>query len=58
MKGDQGSNAQSEHYEDLVKCGASPLPRSLGRPCKTLRAIASLLTHEEAVISQLAESRA
>jgi hypothetical protein len=40
MKGDERSDAQSEHYEDLVNAGGSTLPRSCSRPCKTLRPIA------------------
>jgi chaperonin GroEL len=58
MKGDEGFNAQSEHYEDLVNAGVIDPAKVVRSALQHAASIASLLLTTEAVISQLAESRA
>jgi chaperonin GroEL len=58
MKADEGFNAQSEHYEDLVKAGVIDPAKVVRSALQHAASIASLLLTTEAVISQLAESKA
>ena len=58
MKGDEGFNAQSEHYEDLVNAGVIDPAKVVRSALQHAASVASLLLTTEAVISQLAESRA
>jgi chaperonin GroEL len=58
MKGDEGFNAQSERYEDLVNAGVIDPAKVVRSALQHAASIASLLLTTEAVISQLAESRA
>ena len=58
MKGDEGFNAQSEQYEDLVKAGVIDPAKVVRSALQHAASIASLLLTTEAVISELAESRA
>jgi chaperonin GroEL len=58
MKGDEGFNAQSEQYEDLVKAGVIDPAKVVRSALQHAASIASLLLTTEAVISQLADSRA
>jgi len=55
MKGDEGFNAQSEQYEDLVKAGVIDPAKVVRSALQHAASIASLLLTTEAVISQLAE---
>jgi chaperonin GroEL len=57
MKGDEGFNAQSEHYEDLVNVGVIDPAKVVRSALQHAASIASLLLTTEAVISQLAESK-
>jgi chaperonin GroEL len=58
VKGDEGFNAQSEQYEDLVKAGVIDPAKVVRSALQHAASIASLLLTTEAVISQLADSRA
>ena len=58
MQGDEGFNAQSEQYEDLVKAGVIDPAKVVRSALQHAASIGSLLLTTEAVISQLAESRA
>jgi chaperonin GroEL len=58
MKGDEGFNAQSEQYEDLVKAGVIDPAKVVRSALQHAASIASLLLTTEAVISQLADSPA
>jgi chaperonin GroEL len=58
MKGDEGFNAQSERYEDLVSAGVIDPAKVVRSALQHAASIAALLLTTEAVISQLAESRA
>jgi len=58
MKGDEGFNAQSERYEDLVNAGVIDPAKVVRSALQHAASIASLLLTTEAVISQLAESKA
>jgi chaperonin GroEL len=58
MKGDEGFNAQSEQYEDLVNAGVIDPAKVVRSALQHAASIASLLLTTEAVISQLADSRA
>ena len=58
MKGDEGFNAQSEQYEDLVNAGVIDPAKVVRSALQHAASIASLLLTTEAVISQLADSQA
>jgi chaperonin GroEL len=58
MKGDEGFNAQSEQYEDLVNAGVIDPAKVVRSALQHAASIASLLLTTEAVVSQLADSRA
>jgi chaperonin GroEL len=58
MQGDEGFNAQSEQYEDLVKAGVIDPAKVVRSALQHAASVASMLLTTEAVISQLAESRA
>jgi chaperonin GroEL len=58
MTGDEGFNAQSEQYEDLVKAGVIDPAKVVRTALQHAASIASLLLTTEAVISQLADSPA
>jgi chaperonin GroEL len=55
MKGDEGFNAQSEKYEDLVKAGVIDPTKVVRSALQNASSIASLLLTTEAVISQIPE---
>jgi len=55
MTGDQGFNAQTEVYEDLVKAGVIDPAKVVRSALQNAASIASLLLTTEAVISQLAD---
>jgi chaperonin GroEL len=55
MTGDEGFNAQSEQYEDLVKAGVIDPAKVVRSALQHAASIASLLLTTEAVISQLAD---
>ena len=57
-KGDEGFNAQSEQYEDLVKAGVIDPAKVVRSALQHAASIAALLLTTEAVISQLAEPQA
>src|SRR4030095_12940944 len=57
MKGDEGFNAQSEQYEDLVNAGVIDPAKVVRSALQHAASIASLLLTTEAVISQSADSR-
>jgi len=52
MKGDEGFNAQTEQYEDLVKAGVIDPTKVVRSALQNAASIASLLLTTEAVISQ------
>jgi chaperonin GroEL len=52
MKGDEGFNAQTEQYEDLVKAGVIDPAKVVRSALQNAASIASLLLTTEAVISQ------
>jgi chaperonin GroEL len=58
MKADEGFNALTEGYEDLVAAGVIDPTKVVRSALQHAASIASLLLTTEAVISQLAESRA
>ena len=55
MKGDEGFNAQTEQYEDLVVAGVIDPTKVVRSALQNAASIASLLLTTEAVISQLAD---
>ena len=57
MKDDEGFNAQTERYEDLVKAGVIDPTKVVRSALQNAASIASLLLTTEAVISQLPEEK-
>ncbi len=57
MKGDDGFNAQSERYENLVAAGVIDPTKVVRSALQNAASIASLLLTTEAVISQIPEPR-
>jgi chaperonin GroEL len=57
MKGDEGFNAQTEEYENLVKAGVIDPTKVVRSALQNAASIASLLLTTEAVISQLPEEK-
>jgi chaperonin GroEL len=57
MKADEGFNAQTERYENLVQAGVIDPTKVVRSALQNAASIASLLLTTEAVISQLPESR-
>ena len=55
LKGDEGFNAQTEIYEDLVKAGVIDPAKVVRSALQNATSIASLLLTTEAVISPLAD---
>ncbi len=55
MKGDEGFNAQTEQYENLVKAGVIDPAKVVRSALQNAASIASLLLTTEAVVSQLPE---
>ena len=55
MKHDEGFNAQTEQYEDLVKAGVIDPTKVVRSALQNAASIASLLLTTEAVISQIPE---
>jgi chaperonin GroEL len=55
LKGDEGFNAQTETYEDLVKAGVIDPAKVVRSALQNAASIASMLLTTEAVISQLAD---
>jgi chaperonin GroEL len=55
MKHDEGFNAQSEQYEDLVEAGVIDPTKVVRSALQNAASIASLLLTTEAVISQMPE---
>ena len=55
MKDDEGFNAQSEQYEDLVQAGVIDPTKVVRSALQNAASIASLLLTTEAVVSQLPE---
>ncbi len=53
MKGDEGFNAQTEQYENLVKAGVIDPAKVVRSALQNAASIASLLLTTEAVVSQL-----
>ena len=58
MKDDEGFNAQTEQYENLVKAGVIDPTKVVRSALQNAASIASLLLTTEAVISQLPEEKA
>ena len=58
MKGDEGFNAQTEQYENLVKAGVIDPAKVVRSALQNAASIASLLLTTEAVISELPEEAA
>jgi chaperonin GroEL len=58
MKDDEGFNAQSERYENLVKAGVIDPTKVVRSALQNAASIASLLLTTEAVISQMPETQA
>jgi chaperonin GroEL len=58
MKGDEGFNAQTEKYEDLVKAGVIDPTKVVRSALQNASSIASLMLTTEAVIAQVAEESA
>jgi chaperonin GroEL len=58
MNGDEGFNALTERYEDLVAAGVIDPAKVVRSALQHAASVASLLLTTEAVISRLAESRA
>jgi chaperonin GroEL len=56
MSGDQGFNAQSEQYEDLVEAGVIDPTKVVRSALQNAASVASLLLTTEAVISQVSAS--
>jgi chaperonin GroEL len=57
MTGNEGFNAQSEQYEDLVKAGVIDPAKVVRSALQNAASIASLLLTTEAVISRIPEAR-
>jgi chaperonin GroEL len=57
MKGNEGFNAQTEKYEDLVKAGVIDPTKVVRSALQNASSIASLLLTTEAVISQIPEQQ-
>ncbi len=57
MKGDEGFNAQTETYEDLVKAGVIDPTKVVRSALQNASSIASLLLTTEAVISQIPDQQ-
>jgi chaperonin GroEL len=57
MKDDEGFNAQTEQYEDLVQAGVIDPTKVVRSALQNAASIASLLLTMEAVVSQLPETR-
>jgi chaperonin GroEL len=57
MKGDEGFNAQTERYEDLVQAGVIDPAKVVRSALQNAASIASLLLTTEAVISQIADGQ-
>jgi chaperonin GroEL len=57
MKGDEGFNAQTEQYEDLVQAGVIDPAKVVRSALQNAASIASLLLTTEAVISQWPEEK-
>ena len=57
MKGDEGFNAQTEQYENLVQAGVIDPTKVVRSALQNAASIASLLLTTEAVISQIPERR-
>jgi len=55
MKDDEGFNAQTEHYENLVQAGVIDPTKVVRTALQNAASIASLLLTTEAVISQIPE---
>jgi chaperonin GroEL len=55
MKGDEGFNAQTDQYEDLVKAGVIDPAKVVRSALQNAASIAGLLLTTEAVISQIPE---
>jgi chaperonin GroEL len=53
MKGDEGFNAQTEQYENLVKAGVIDPAKVVRSALENAASIASLLLTTEAAVSQL-----
>jgi chaperonin GroEL len=58
MTGDEGFNAQTETYEDLVKAGVIDPTKVVRSALQNASSIASLMLTTEAVIAQVAEEGA
>jgi chaperonin GroEL len=58
MKGNEGFNAQTDAYEDLVKAGVIDPTKVVRSALQNAASVASLLLTTEAVISQLPEGAA
>jgi chaperonin GroEL len=58
LTGDQGFNAQSERYEDLVAAGVIDPAKVVRSALQNAASIASLLLTTEAVVSQLPDASA
>jgi len=56
MKDDEGFNAQSEQYEDLVAAGVIDPTKVVRSALQNAASIASLLLTTEAVVSQIPEA--
>ena len=56
MKGNEGFNAQTEQYEDLVKAGVIDPAKVVRSALQNAASIAVLLLTTEAVISQIPEA--
>jgi chaperonin GroEL len=56
MKGEEGFNAQTEQYENLVKAGVIDPTKVVRSALQNAASIASLLLTTEAVISQMPEA--
>jgi chaperonin GroEL len=57
MKDDEGFNAQTEHYENLVTSGVIDPAKVVRSALQNAASIASLLLTTEAVISEMADAR-
>ena len=58
MDGDEGFNAQTEHYEDLVRAGVINPTKVVRSALQNAASIAGLLLTTEAVISRIPEENA
>ena len=55
MKGDEGFNAQTEQYEDLVEAGVIDPAKVVRSALQNAASIACLLLTTEAVVSQIGD---